>query len=159
MWKIFYFIKGISPFSISTGKTSIFSTLFSSSYSADAATGSTSSLRRSYSSLEKVLKTCVYQRHSFSGLLSLSLESKVSSASLILLATYRMSTDVVIFIYHGRRVTGNFFMYKNKTRNKRKNHAFLKSLFMMGIMELGNFCAAPQQQKFVTITESTNLLF
>lgn len=47
-----------SPFSISTGKTSIFSTRFSSSYSADAETGSTSSLRRSYSSLEKVLKTC-----------------------------------------------------------------------------------------------------
>lgn len=63
---IFYLGVLISPFSISTGKTSIFSTLFSSSYSADAETGSTSSLRRSYSSLEKVLKTCGDQRHSFS---------------------------------------------------------------------------------------------
>lgn len=46
------------PFWISTGKTSIFSTLFSSSYSAEADTGSTSSFLRSYSSLEYVLNTC-----------------------------------------------------------------------------------------------------
>lgn len=63
---IFNLVVLISPFSISTGKTSIFSTLFSNSYSADAETGSTSSLRRSYSSLEKVLKTCGDQRYSFS---------------------------------------------------------------------------------------------
>ena len=42
------------PLLRATGKVSIFSTLFSSSYSAEAATGSTSSFRRSYSSTEKV---------------------------------------------------------------------------------------------------------
>ena len=45
------------PFCRSTGNTSIFSTRFSSSYSADAATGSTSSFRRSYSSVENVGNT------------------------------------------------------------------------------------------------------
>lgn len=41
-----------APLSISTGNMSIFSTLFSSSYSAEADTGSMSSLCRSYSALE-----------------------------------------------------------------------------------------------------------
>lgn len=66
------------PFSISTGNTSIFSTLFSSSYSADAATGSTSSLRRSYSSFEKVLNTCVGQIQSFSTQPSVALKKQLN---------------------------------------------------------------------------------
>lgn len=46
------------PFSRCTGNSSSFSTRFSSSYSAEAATGSTSSFLLSYSSLEYVLNTC-----------------------------------------------------------------------------------------------------
>lgn len=49
---------------------------------------------------------------------------------------------------------------RGEKKKKRKKHAFLKSLFMRGIMEPENFCATPQQlqQGFGMIIESTNLL-
>lgn len=144
---IFYLGVLISPFSISTGKTSIFSTLFSNSYSADAETGSTSSLRRSYSSLEKVLKTCGDQRHSFS-----------TTVFALTMKTITSITDGRSYIEDLHRCqqasTGQHFHVRNKHKEKRKTHRIY-----------GDYCGAPQQLQqsffffFLTIIESTNLLY
>lgn len=148
---IFYLGVLISPFSISTGKTSIFSTLFSSSYSADAETGSTSSLRRSYSSLEKVLKTCGDQSHSFSTTVFALRMKTITSITDGRSYTEDLHRREHIY-HHGRRVWGNTFMEEINTRKKERKR------FMRTTVTLRNSCSKAFFF-FFTIIESTNLLY